>query len=296
MKKITLGLLCLTLGNYAWVADADPALPLVVKSIQLSTPATRVSAADSNALAVLENKYYRRNFEADTAEKRLSRLELFLTGSSKKGSLSGRIANLKEISESNSRLANTSGVRPTKHNLSQSVTQLELAIQKSTSPNLKLDLRLGNLEKKVFGRVFSGISVQQRIARLQKTIALTDSDLALARPLRERSELAAPGMPFTSPFALPYGIQNGEPLSPELNGSMAEMFNQLNRDLRQFHKLPPDVYESTPFNFPGFGGNPYPGGPSRDFGEGVPDLPKGYGREAKPILPSYPPYMDSNSI
>ena len=293
MKQRTLGLLCLVLSSVASVAEASPTQPLVVKGVRFLTPSVKPSATDLKTLTDLEYKYYHRTFEADLAEKRLSRLELFLTGTHRQGPLSERIASLKAIAVTASRISNTGSVKPTKHNLAQSITQLELSIQKSTSPNLKLEIRLANLEKKVFGRAFSGISLEQRIARLQKTIALTDDGIASAAPRGEqRYELAPPGMLFQYPPSAPYGSQNDLLLPLPTNRSMADMFNQLNRELRQLHKLPPDLRDSAPFDIPGMGGNLDLGSPGRDFTDGSPNWSQDYRREVKPL----PPYMDPNSI
>lgn len=241
-------------------------------------------------VAQLEKTYFQRTFDDDTPEKRVKRLELFLNGYGLEGALSQRIIVLKNAASGKTLTAKPA---PTKHGAAQSVTQLELSILKKSYPALDLNSRLSTLEKKVFGTPFANIPTAQRIARLQKTIGLQDDVIAdtqsgvpdFSGSPNYRFQMRPPGMFSDSPFSMtPYG--NGLGDEPDLNRHVNEMFDHLNRQLRQFNNMPPGAYRMPRNQIP-----QAPPSGVFDFSDGLP--PEGQAQQAKPSLP---PYMDPNSI
>lgn len=241
-------------------------------------------------LAQLEKNYFQRTFDDDLPEKRVKRLELFLNGYGLEGPLSQRILVLKNETPGKAPGAKPA---PTKHGAAQSVTQLELSILKKSYPALDLSSRLAALEKKVFGTPFANIPTAQRIARLQKTIGLQDDAIAdapdgvtdFSGSPSYHFRMMPPGMFSDSPFSMtPYG--NGLGDDPDLNRHVTEMFDHLNRQLRQFHSIPPGAYKVPRNQTPQM-----PPSGTFDFSDGLP--PDGAATQAKPSLP---PYMDPNSI
>lgn len=241
-------------------------------------------------LTQLEKTYFQRTFDDDLPEKRVKRLELFLNGYGLEGSLSQRILVLKNEAPSKAPGAKPA---PSKHGASQSITQLELSILKKSYPALDLNSRLATLEKKVFGTSFANIPTAQRIARLQKTIGLQDEAIAdspdgvpnFSGSPSYRFRMMPPEMSSDSPFSMiPYG--NGLGDDQDLNRHVTEMFDHLNRQLRQLHNLPPGAYRTPRNQIPQM-----PPNGSFDFSDGLP--PDGGASQTKPSLP---PYMDPNSI
>lgn len=241
------------------------------------------------AVAALEQNYFKRTFEADSLNKRLKRLELFLTGESNVGSNPERLAQLKQLIKSSQKPPTS------KYDARQSVSSLEQLILKKATPQLDLNTRLSKLEKKVFAASFPNLPVAQRIARLKKTLGVEDENVAdlpspQYRKYRNLPQFTNPDGTFSSPFPSPFGSPNDfTNMDPETNRQMAKMFDQLNRQLRELQKLPPGIYGP-------------PSGPdsrrSPDDGyEIIPDFPHltPDRRENRPV-PKIPPYMDQNSI
>jgi hypothetical protein len=73
---------------------------------------------------------------------------------------------------------------------------------------------------------------------------------------------------------------------------MTEMFNHLNQQLRQLHKVP-NVYGYPQTQQPRQFLNPLSPNAPLDYSDGLQDSPRG---EASKARPSLPPYMDPNSI
>ena len=255
------------------------------------------------AIAALEQAHLQRTFDGDPAEKRVKRLELFFAGAGQFGSLRQRAARLKILS-----LPHKASAAASKHEASQSITQLELSINKKADPKIDQSTRLSNLEKKVFGSTFPTVSVDQRIARLQKTIGVGSEDIAEGMPGSMQRFGTLPrgfppgallGSPFGTPFGSPLGSQLGSPFQspymspnqmtndPNLNQHMTEMFDHLNQQLRQLHSSP---YGYQPVPVPR--GHSAPGN-TYDFSDGLPPIP---GEGSSRTAPALPPYMDPNSI
>jgi hypothetical protein len=244
-----------------------------------------LSDADLKKLSSIEISHFQRSFDQDPAAKRVKRIELLLAGIGQEGSLKDRLNGLNELT----RKPNNQQP-PSKYGASQSITQLELSINKKADPKLDPSTRLANLEKKVFGTPFPNLSVQQRIARLQKTIGTASSDdIAEGMPgtLQEFGALPRqlpPGIMFNSPFMSPY-LQQNESSDPDVNRHMSEMFDHLNQQLRQLHGGQ-GFNQVIPRQFSDQGGG-------YDFSDGLPPIPQERPRKMKPVLP---PYMDPNSI
>jgi hypothetical protein len=148
------------------------------------------------------------------------------------------------------------------------------------------------LEKKVFGKPFPSLSVQQRVNRLRKTIGTASSDdlaegmSGLPGNMHEFGSLPRQfprGMLSNSPF--PDQLLPPATSDPDVNRQMHEMFGRLNQQLRQLH--PRGYSQSIPRQF--F----TPDGGGYDFSDGLPPVPQ---ERTPTVKPSLPPYMDSNSI
>lgn len=289
-------------------APAKSGVPSRTDAINAENLAAGLKDNDLKALVALETTYFQRTFEGDPPEKRVKRIELFLKGYGQTGTLAQRIADLKDYGAAK-HMTVKPGLAPTKHNATQSVTQLELSILKKANPNADLSTRLTTLEKKVFGAAFANISIEQRIARLQKTIGIGDEDIAEVpqMQMRQFSGTIGPGgsfpqgifppgtfpqgafppsTMFNSPFMSPYGSGGGINGDPDINRHMTEMFDHLNQQLRQLHSLPPNAY-----GLPQIQQQPPDG--SFEFSDGLPNIPRDGMLKAKPVLP---PYLDPNSI
>ncbi len=233
-----------------------------------------MASADAKALTVLENEFLHRTFEDDPLEKRMKRLELFVDGVGHFGPIAQRIKELKAAIASKN--AGQKGVLPpTKRNTGQSITTLENFILKHNYPKMEFGERLNNLERKVFGTTFATIPVEQRVARLQKTLGVGGEDVAEL----PGSRMAPPGMMFSAPFMSPFATPNDLTTDPDINRHMSQMFDHLNRQLQQLHRMPNDIRSF----------------PESIYGDGLPSMPPTNQGEPQ-SKPSLPPYMDPNSI
>jgi hypothetical protein len=260
------------------------------------SPVTRAAVAadpDSKALSAMEQNYFQRTYDVDPPDKRLRRLELFLTGESQEGPVSDRIAMLKNaiVNKHHNGARSGAGVGSSAAS-SADLAKLEQHILKKKYPALDSNARLAALEKKVFGAAFPALPAKERIDRLKKTIGIGESDVATVPPgYRSYSfnQEFGSGSPFGSPFAAPNGLG---PDPDMMNRQMSDMFNQLNQQLRQLHRMPPGG-----FNYP-YGQTPRKfvdpdGGQAGPDSELVPTVPQPNKNTAPPRLP---PYMDPNSI
>jgi hypothetical protein len=247
---------------------------------------------DAKALSAMEQSYFQHTFPADPPEKRLQRLELFLTNETQDGSVSDRVAMLKNVIARKHRTESkvASGVGSTASSNSD-LNKLEQLILKKKFPHLDQSTRLAALEKKVFGAPFPAIPASERINRLKKTLGVGESDVAEVPPgfktYRFNQEFGSAN-PFGMPFAAPYGSS----IDPDINRQMSDMFNQLNQQLRQLHRMPP----GGGFGYPN-GQTPRrfidPDGQADPDSEPEPAVPQPNNKNAPPRLP---PYMDPNSI
>jgi hypothetical protein len=258
-----------------------------------------LSDADLKRLSLIEHSHFQKSFEFDPAAKRVKRLELLLTGAGQEGSLKQRLAGIDNLGRKSD---GAKSAPPSKFGASQSVTQLELSINKKADSRLDLSTRIANLEKKVFGSAFPNLTIQQRITRLQKIIGTGSSDdIADIAPgmqmqvipgmpgtLQEFSfsQQLPPGIIFNSPFMSPYSLPNDSGAESDINRHMSEMFDHLNQQLRQLHRRPQGYGQTVPREFSSPGNN-------YDFSDGLPPIPGMGGKKEKPSLP---PYMDPNSI
>jgi hypothetical protein len=262
--------------------------------IGTKTPAAaRVPVAldpDSKALSAMEQTYFQRTYPADPPDNRLRRLELFLTNESQDGTVSDRIAMLKnEIAtrhRTSSKAAAGAGSAPSSN---ADLNKLEQLILKRKFPNLDQNARLAALEKKVFGAAFPALPVGERVNRLKKTLGVGESDVAEMPPgvrtYRFNQEFGSQS-PFGTPFATPFGLST----DPDINRQMSDMFSQLNQQLRQLHKMPPGGF-NYPNGHPRQFSDPY--GQTGPDSELVPPVPQPHKNTDPPRLP---PYMDPNSI
>ncbi len=246
----------------------DPAPP---SSIRPST-----NDADGKLLSELEQTYFQRLYAQDPPEKRLRRLELFLTGQSEFGTVPQRIALLKEYLKHK----RPPEVKDGAGAINVELSQLEQRILKKNFPNSDQNSRIAALEKKVFGAAFPTISTKARIGRLKKTIGIGESDVAQVPPgFRSYHFERRFHLDPNKPFGMPFGESNGFSNDPEINRQMSEMFKQLNQQLRDLQNTPRGF--SQPYNFL----------PDQDEHE-MPLQPS----PVRPPAPHLPPYMDPNSI
>jgi hypothetical protein len=247
-----------------------------------------LSDADLKKLSAIEMSHFQRNFEVDPAAKRVKRIELLLAGAGQEGTLKERLNGLDELTK---RPNGSQSASPSKYGASQSITQLELSINKKADPKLDALSRLANLEKKVFGSPFPNLSIQQRIARLQKTIGTgSNDDIADGMPgtLQQFGAMPhqfPPGIMINSPFMSPYSLQHDMSSDPNVNRHMSEMFDRLNQQLRQLHR-PQGYGQPNPRQYSA----PQSG---YDFSDGLPPIPQEKIQKERTVLP---PYMDPNSI
>jgi hypothetical protein len=252
-------------------------------SAQYPKSISAINSPELKAIAALEQQYFHRTFDVDMPNKRMKRLELFLTGDSNSGSIPERLAELKDYIN---RKRPQKAVHAEKSQL-QAIAKLEQLVLKKTNPKLDANARLSAIEKKVFGNSFASLPADERIARLQKTMGIGDEDIAQA-PLAPHMQDGMPSLEWPngmiSPFAGPGDMGMG--MDPSRIG---EIFDQLNRQLRQLKPQPGLPQGRGPiFTIPDDG---------FEFDQKIPGrpmpIPNGLRERNNQGLP---PYMDPNSI
>ena len=202
-----------------------------------------------NDLAAAEMKFLQRTYENDPLSKRLQRLELLTFGATQNGSDAARWHNLEHYLLNKASKKNSAAAVPGASaytNISHSLNELEKYVFKRTSPSESTRQRLNKLEAKLFGKPSINMPVEQRVARLQRTLGIASSRQQMA----EVPYNFAPGtinpynnMPYTQPgipgipgMQSPFGFNNDDLADPELNqfeSQMSQIFREMQKQMQE---------------------------------------------------------------
>lgn len=205
-------LITLTAGTCAW--SATPA----------AAPAV-TEASIAKDLALLENRFFSRQYASDPTDKRVERLELLVFGGVQDGDLSARWARLnKAIAARPAQAAKDAAPAGQKAGADGDkagaaagagsgssqypvLNTLEWRALKKTFANESLDDRLGRLEKKLFGQDAPGMAYVDRVDRLKKTLGIGVAAAAPSGPLGPAPRARSRNLPDTSldSFVSPFG-------------------------------------------------------------------------------------------
>ena len=137
---------------------------------------------------------------------------------------------------------------------------------KKTNPSLSTANRLDKLETKLFGKSSTSLTVENRIARLQRTLGLPSSsgemadlpDQTLPPGMRGFNNSPyfkhmRPGMPNTFGFGFDSDDMNDPNLS-QLETQMNRAFRDMERQMQeQMQQAPGEYHNQVPRRLPNFG-------------------------------------------
>jgi hypothetical protein len=256
----------------------------------IAGPVATTNPQPKGDLSNWEQRLLGQDYSHDPPDKRIQRLELLLFGSTQEGSLTDRLTALRSAISSRPTM-------PVARNASaESVNQLEQRVLKKTFAADKLDVRLGRLETKLFGKASPSMPAPDRIDRLKRTIGIGEPPPIAQYPdSMPFNRMPINRMPFNNMpdfgGAMPFG---GTGMPEDVTRQMNEMFKQLNDQLRALPRVP----RTTPMPMPDSGTPQF-----REF-----RITPGHGLEetspfkVSPMTPksgddgAIPPYADTNSI
>ncbi|HEY9785411.1 MAG TPA: hypothetical protein V6D17_08420 [Candidatus Obscuribacterales bacterium] len=255
----------------------------------------------AQALEKLEQRLFSRAYDHDPDEKRIERIELLVFGATQPGTIPERWNRLHQAIADKQRpeAAPDQGPKasqpPAKGNY-PAIDTIEWRVLKKTYRDESINARLSRLENKLFGQTSPGMPYADRVERLKKIAGVgvlsakpTPPD-ALERPrilgpLPKAMPRGVPEFGF-SPFSYdPFEGSNSE--FTDMNRMMAQMFERMNKQLRELRKLPPGTYQYRfgPEELPNFTTPP-----------GEPQAPFSPFAKPKKQADEIPPYADPNSI
>lgn len=271
------------------------------------------SAVSDTQLQAVEQRLLQKAFTHDPIDKRLQRLELLVFGATQYGTDAERWAHLQQSlpKKEGMRIASKQMI-PSAGSDRLAISALEEQILKRTFVSENAAKRLDRLETKVFGQASPNMASQTRIERLKRTAGLAGPPETTVQPFG--SETGAPsGLPFSERFnSLPFSHIPG---MSRADSQVAEMFRQMENQMRQFNRFGGRGLENPNPNLPkngqlqfhyfyqGSDGVPH----YFDFPGGEPHGTPNPNPKAKPEVPSIPglkipntdeipPYGDPNMI
>ena len=252
-----------------------------------ATPAAAPAVGEASIvkdLALLENRFFSRQYANDPTDKRIERLELLVFGGAQDGDLVGRWSRLNKAIVSRPAQAAESAAKPaptaTKEKAGApeqsakypALNTLEWRALKKTYADESLDARLGRLEKKLFGQEAPGMAYVDRVDRLKKTLGVGITAAAPTGPVgpppRARGRSGSVDS-FMAPFGVGSGIQiygdegtdetdhafgGGMKMnpftfgfgSPAINGAFNQLFADMQRQMSDMERLGPGSWTLDP--------------------------------------------------
>jgi hypothetical protein len=231
-------------------------------------PSAITEASIAKDLAMLENRFFSRQYANDPSEKRVERLELLVFGATQDGDLSQRWSRLNKAIASRAAkpvIKSAPGAGPVQKEADSStqypvLNTLEWRALKQTFPKETLDGRLARLEKKLFGQDAPGMPYVDRVERLSKTLGIgvtaavptgPTGPAPKARPrnngLEEYMYKGGGDHIYGDEGTigpLP-GIGFGFGGSP-MNGAFAQLFADMNKQMAEMDRLGPGAWTLDP--------------------------------------------------